>query len=155
MVHCPLSGCHLLRDIISRGGKTIMANLSSVHRLRDVNFLFVSLWIPIPCARHWFFFFSAFCNVRLQLSSLCYFLAEVGMVTFHTSNPSYKAERDMYIVLGFFLVHNCYQKLTILSFPLWNTNSNLKIKTIQLKWEDTKHFCEIQELTWTWTNSQL
>lgn len=45
-------------------------------------------------------FFFTFCNVRLQLSSACYFLAEFGMVTFHTSNPSYKGERDVYMVLG-------------------------------------------------------
>lgn len=46
-------------------------------------------------------FLFTFLNVRLPLCSLHVFLAECGVVTFHTSGPSYKAEGDTHMYIHF------------------------------------------------------
>lgn len=132
MVHCPLSGCYLLRDIISQGQKTIMANLSSVHRLRDINFVFVSLWIPILCFWHWFFppLFLMYDGHFLVLL----FCSRVwGSRISHIRSFIQSRKRQTY-VYTFFYVHSCHWKLIIIFLSLWNAKSNFKIRTTQFTW---------------------
>lgn len=127
MVHCPLSRCHLLRDIISQGKKTIMVTYNqSTDWGTLIFFLFHCEYLF--CVFSNIDFFPTFFSVRLPLSSSRCFLAECGVVAFHTWSPSYKAERYRHMYIHFLCAQLLLEINNSFFFPLWNVKANFKIR---------------------------
>lgn len=142
MAHCPLSGCHLLRDIISRGKKQSRQTYhQSVYWGTFIFFLFHYKYLFCVCDT----FFPSFSNVQLQLSSFsCFFLSRVWGG--HISHiKSFIESRNRYVCRVPLLVYSYSCKLTILVFPpckiqiqilktkLYNKNGKILNVSVKLK----------------------